>query len=73
MFEGLFAQRHKIHISPAARDTRVQYVCTCGARGWTTPSTSEARRMGQKHVALAAERAKAKAAKTEANRIKFKI
>ncbi|MFJ3822900.1 hypothetical protein [Streptomyces nodosus] len=49
----MFGSRHSIVVMPARGGRKVQYVCTCGARGWETSSSSRAKQMGKEHVAKA--------------------
>ncbi|MFM9446919.1 hypothetical protein [Streptomyces acidiscabies] len=62
----MFAKRHHYIVRTADNGRDLQYVCCCGAKGWTTPSTNRAHQMGEKHVATAKARAKA-------NQFRFKI
>ncbi|WP_158102065.1 hypothetical protein [Streptomyces glaucescens] len=46
-------QTHRIDIRPARGGRKYQYVCTCGATGWETDSSTRARQMGEQHQAKA--------------------
>ncbi|MET9385355.1 hypothetical protein ABZY09_30855 [Streptomyces sp. NPDC002928] len=49
----MFGKSHHITVMPARGGRKVQYVCSCGARGWETDSRSHARQMGNDHIAKA--------------------
>ncbi|MGX9884046.1 hypothetical protein [Streptomyces sp. NPDC002276] len=42
---------HRFTIMAARGGRKLQYVCSCGARGWETNSYSSAQQMGNQHVA----------------------
>ncbi|MFD8392692.1 hypothetical protein ACFV2N_26695 [Streptomyces sp. NPDC059680] len=46
----MFGTRHSISVVLAHGGRKYQYECTCGARGWTTNSSSRAQQMGEAHL-----------------------